>query len=834
MQLTCSKCKKGYNVDASKIPPGVTVTRCKACGNSIPLRQSAPQPPPPRAAQSSKPSPKPAQTPPPKAEMMQIICQYCSKQYEINPKSIPPGVASTKCKSCGHAISLKPKTDAPAKPDPAKTVQPTTGTREITCLYCGKKYSINAAKIPAGVTTTKCKACGRNLSLTPAAGLDFAFKDEISKKVKPQKSTIKSKVQPVPQVPILQNVESSKSPVWRKPWALAAAAVLMVLCIGILYSGSKLSEVAKETIRAGNIFKKEKEPPVKRQESAAFARREFHREPFMALKINVPLLMEAVDRNLPEDKKDIKYKMAAGIFRSFGLSRLQLYLYPDPEHILLPVILAESQKGQSLEKKLKSQGNYIQFLEPVSDGVFRINKDAIPKDKQNQFPIDRYRIRFEGNTAIFAPEDLYRAFQDGQDSVLTSRVAKLITSTAGPKDLAVLAVRIPENFSNDLQKQMQSNPALQQNPQASMVALMGGGVLAQLSEPLKSVESLVIGFRLDETNGRVLRYAQQFRKGVDGSRIYRQLQSGKPNDLNVDSMVLKLIELFNDPRYRHTVGHKNNRLTLELNWKEQHDKAFWAALSEATLGQLFAQSMELRPSEGPIVTRYDAPPNLSTNVDIDSLKKTIPAEVQQRLFPVNYLDLGDQTRMTLELDTLEIPNAALSQMTYQVLDVLSADGASIMRIEENRFQNIINPGSVSPGNIDLNIQPGTPAEALRTAKIRFNITLPTGLKKLHFISGKPISVRESDDILVKLNRLEKDVAKVTFRGGASARLFALDKTGRSLASSESMSSSSSAAARFQGEINTLMVVVVQEMMDYSFEIEVDLNRGKELALSRKP
>jgi len=157
-----------------------------------------------------------------------------------------------------------------------------------------------------------------------------------------------------------------------------------------------------------------------------------------------------------------------------------------------------------------------------------------------------------------------------------------------------------------------------------------------------------------------------------------------------------------------------------------------------------------------------------------------------------------------------------------------------MRFEENRFQNIINPGSVSPGNIDLNVQPGTPAEALRTAKIRFNITLPTGLKKLHFISGKPISVRESDDILVKLNRLEKDVAKVTFRGGASARLFALDKTGRSLASSESMSSSSSAAARFQGEINTLMVVVVQEMMDYSFEIEVDLNRGKELALSRKP
>jgi hypothetical protein len=89
-------------------------------------------------------------------------------------------------------------------------------------------------------------------------------------------------------------------------------------------------------------------------------------------------------------------------------------------------------------------------------------------------------------------------------------------------------------------------------------------------------------------------------------------------------------------------------------------------------------------------------------------------------------------------------------------------------------------------------------------------------------------------VRVKLSRLEKDVAKVTFRGGVSAKLFALDKTGRALASNESMSSSSSTAARFQGEIHTLIVAVVQEMFDYPFEVEVDLNHGKELVLSHKP
>jgi hypothetical protein len=204
----------------------------------------------------------------------------------------------------------------------------------------------------------------------------------------------------------------------------------------------------------------------------------------------------------------------------------------------------------------------------------------------------------------------------------------MIASIAGHRDLAALSVRIPENFNHDWQKKIQSNSAFQQNPQAAMMAAMGGGVLAQLSEPLKIVESLAVGFAVDETNGRVLRYAQQFRKGVDGGRIYRQLQSGKLSDLDVDHMVLKLIELFNDPRYRHTIGHKNNRLALELKWEEQHDKAFWAALTEATLGQLFAGGMELTPAEGPIAAGYDAPPNRSTNADTEDMLKTVPAEVQ--------------------------------------------------------------------------------------------------------------------------------------------------------------------------------------------------------------
>jgi hypothetical protein len=156
-------------------------------------------------------------------------------------------------------------------------------------------------------------------------------------------------------------------------------------------------------------------------------------------------------------------------------------------------------------------------------------------------------------------------------------------------------------------------------------------------------------------------------------------------------------------------------------------------------------------------------------------------------------------------------------------------------VEENQFQPKINPGSIAPGYIDVNVKKGTPAEALGTAKIRFQLSLPASLTKLEFVSGKARgSVRESNGVWVKLERLERDVAAVTYRGGATAQLFAFDKSGQALTSKESMRSSSSVATRFQGEINALMVIVVQEMFDYPFEVDVDLNRDKKIALSHKP
>ena len=273
---------------------------------------------------------------------------------------------------------------------------------------------------------------------------------------------------------------------------------------------------------------------------------------------------------------------------------------------------------------------------------------------------------------------------------------------------------------------------------------------------------------------------------------------------------------------------------MELSWKKQQDKAFLTALSEATLGQMFAQGMDLTPSEGPITVQYEEPPRLSANVDVNNLKLTIPDTVQQSLLPGNYWGSGDQPRMTLKLDTIDVPNASLAELTYEVLEVLTTDGKNVMRTEKNQFQPKINPASATPGTIDLNLKKDTAAQMLETARIRFHIHLPASFKKTEFVSGNlPGTIRESEGVWVKLDRLEKDVAKITYHGGTSAYLFAFDKTGRSLASEESMNSSSSVATRFRGEIGTLMVVVVQKMLDYPFEVIVHLNKGKALTLSHQ-
>ena len=497
MQITCSKCKKVYNVNSSKIPMNVTTTRCKACGNSIPLSP---------AAQSMVPQKTPSAPPAAHSDVMRIKCPYCSKKLKIKTRAIPEGATRIRCKSCGHKIALKPNA-AQAAPmsKPAQINKTVSGALNIICLYCGKKYNIKADKIPPGVTSTKCKVCGRPMSLkAPQTGA-------------PESKT--SGDSPVTQMPppeitapsledadamVIADAGKPVNPLWKNRRMLAAAAGIILVVLAGFFTVHYWFKTSDSRIRPDKTIAKK--APAQKEKSINKTRATD--APFLAVRLNVPLLLAAVDQNMAEDKKDLRYKMTATIIKSFGLKDVELYLFPDVEHTFLPVIFATGEKGNSLESMLKAQANFVQVLEPLPDGSYRFKKEAIPADKQNSFPIDQYRVQFVDDMAIMAPENLSLFLQQGPASLIRTRVAQMIAAVAQPGDLATLSVRIPENLDAEWQKKIQSNPAVQQNPQANMMIAIGGGVLTQLAEPLKDVDSLAISFRLDDAKNRMLSYAQ--------------------------------------------------------------------------------------------------------------------------------------------------------------------------------------------------------------------------------------------------------------------------------------------------------------------------------------
>jgi hypothetical protein len=542
----------------------------------------------------------------------------------VNSSKIPPNVNATRCKACGHRISLNAAATV-AKPTlkAETTGEQNPGILNIACMYCGKKYCINTAKIPPGVKTTNCKACGRPMSLVAALA------DEAAPKTDPKKPVLHMQAQKKPQAPVadpdapvITDAGQRVNPIWQKGRALVAVAAILLLALGGYLAVTQWSKLSDGGPGLGSIFAKKTtaQKQTSGVDTKVAAGSGVSAEPFMAARLNVPLLLAAIDQNTAEDKKNIRYKMIATIIKSLGLTDVEFYFYAHPQHIVLPVIFASGEDGNDLKTLLTSQNNYVQVMAPHPDGLYRIKKDAIPADKQNSFPVDLYRVQFIDNRAIFAPADLIKKFAAGPGTLHKTRVAQMIAAIAQPRDLAALSIRIPENFEADWQKKIQSNPAVKQNPQAAMMIAMGGGMVSQLSGSLKDVDSLAIGFRLDEANGRMLSYAQQFREGVDGEHIYRQLKARNSDDLDADGTVLKIIELFNDPRYKHTLAHKNNRLMIGLNWERPQDQAIFGALSEATIGQMLAQGMELSPSEGPVATQYVDTPRILPQVNIEAIK----------------------------------------------------------------------------------------------------------------------------------------------------------------------------------------------------------------------
>ncbi|MBT8365940.1 MAG: zinc-ribbon domain-containing protein, partial [Deltaproteobacteria bacterium] len=689
MKITCPNCQKNYVINKAKLPPGVKTAKCKVCGLSMPLKKAP-------ADASSKP-----------ARIIKIACLYCGQKHNLRPEKIPATVNTINCKSCGRPVPLSQamssapvhslKKESPADEPAAKPVKAPARADNLIrfrCANCGKKYKIGRQKIPPRAAAVKCKACGHKIKLPPA----------------PAKATTGDRPQPKMQPVGTSGAKSdlmaaeASSAIQRprkKKWLFALAAVVLLIVI----AGALANRHIVKLGWLNRFFSRESGPVT---ESTPL----LDSEPLLALNLNVPLILDTLEEHLEPDKKMPRLRMMMTMMESMDLKQIKIYLYTPTQNQLLPVILAYGSSRQQLEKVFNSQEPFKKYFTHKSGDSYRLKKEALEDAAKYKLPRQPYEVTLIDNRVALAPVSFSDTIRKNPQLLTNSPIAGFAQSIATPHDLASFAIRLPAGINQGWEKKIQNHPALQSIPQTAMIADMGAAIMSQLTGSLKHVAAFGLGFRFTGSEERSLTYAQQFRPGVDGQKIFRQLEAPNPADTEINGIIKNLIELFKDQRYQHTLNFEDNRLALQFSWSEKEDEAFLTALAAATIGQLFAGSMELTPTQGAVETRYATEPYIVMAVDSDRLKAIIPQMISDSLFPGHYWSMGAKPKMTLDLDTIDMPNAALAELTYEVKSIQSPDGKNVLRNEENQNKPRIKPGSLFPANIALNLKEGTPPDDL--------------------------------------------------------------------------------------------------------------------------
>jgi predicted Zn finger-like uncharacterized protein len=695
----------------------------------------------------------------------------------------------------------------------------------FTCNGCGKRYKVGRAKIPPAFKTVKCKACGYKIQLPQTA---------VAKATKSQEQTVahdERAGRPQADDPV-KPVSPKVSRSGKKKWpAVLAVCMLMVLALGTAIHLNYIQSDWLKSIQPDWLqgwwprAVKEKADAIQLSD----------REPFLVLNLSAPLILHAFENRLDPAKKTAQLQQMMSLIKLIDLKRLNLYLYLEPNNQVLPVLIATGTNRQQLEKLLGQREPFTKYFVRQSGGRYRLKTEAIRNGETYRLPGEPYDVNIAERSASLAPASWTRAMRENPQQLGATFVAQFAKATGNSEDLAAVAIRLPDDLTQGWEKKIQHHPAVRSSPQVAEVAGMGAAILSQLTGSLESVDVLAVRFRFTGQNGRTLNYAQKFKPGADGESIYRRLADANSAANKVDGIIGNLIQLFQDQRYQHRLEFRDQRLMLELTWLKKEDEALLSALASATIGQLFAGAVDLSPSLGDVEARYTTEPSIVTTVDVDLLKVNVPQMIKDNLFPGQYWDMGDEPRMTLDLDTLVLPNAALSELRYEVKAVQSPAGKDVSRRDEKKFEHRIQPGGLYPGNISINVKKGTPPEDLDRARIFFKLALPVALEIVEFSAEDEMgTVKDAGGVRVTLSRLEKDVAKLSSSGGKSMHLIAYDKTGGALASRESVNTATSAATRFEGLIDALKVVIVREILEYAFEVEADLNRGKPLVLSKGP
>ncbi len=557
--------------------------------------------------------------------------------------------------------------------------------------------------------------------------------------------------------------------------------------------------------------------------------------PIVSLSINVPRLIDLMEKQIKNKENEAGRFAKLALFQGQNLKKIELTVFPDAEHGVLATLAFRGGRQMFVKRMLDDEGFLGGYVENVGEGLYRFKTQAFADGGWGNFPADLYALRLIGDDCIMAPQHYFAQLPDGFDLIGHAPVVRFADAFKHNDNVAVLAIRFPRKFSIGWEQKLVGHDLFKQAPRTEMFIGRGMMLVQQLAEPFKQLEYIALGLRVDEGHQRTLSYAQQFWPEINGAAIYQKLQN-KNTDLST-GVLDHMVRLLADPRFETGARFNANRLTINMSWQPEDDTAVIAALSEATTGQLITRRITSsgKPTPGPVKTVYTESPRLVLKLNGKHLKRDLPDYINRALFPGQFWDTGVDPHMALELDPVSIPNAVLAKVDYEILDILTPDGRSIIRSGDPQFKAPLNLNGRFANTIRLDVSPGKRASDLGTARLRFKVKIPTVITLFDFkADAAQQPPKHTGRTEVVAERIEKDIAQVSTQGGGDFWLFAYDATGQAISPKESLGFSNHKFVRFSGVIDKLQVVVAEKTLDHTFDIDVQLNGGRKLELSHKP
>lgn len=563
--------------------------------------------------------------------------------------------------------------------------------------------------------------------------------------------------------------------------------------------------------------------------------------PFLHAALNVRALVQEV-RQRVSDLKDRPGTTAwLDTLERLEIESVELALYRGKDGVVSPILSAPDAGGK-IWKRLPADPLLSAFLEAGPDGSLRPAWDRVAGAEGVPASCRTMECRWAKDRLVAAESQVLEALARGEIDVPGSLAWKLEEKARKGGSLASVGACIPQEIPAFSPESLGGQKLLHAHPMGEMLARVTGSLAQEVSELLQGSEGLGLSFRFEGSGERRLSYVHAFQEGAAAVRAHQALTGKDESASQVSEFLAGILGVLGDEGLGKEILLEGRVLGLQLQWRAESDQVLGRKIAQATLGYVFSKSMAtgfaggMDPTPGPVQTVYTRAPDFQKKVEAKAIEQALREQLPRRFFPQTFWDQGDEPRMTLEVDPVAIPNAALAEVNYEILEVRTQDGAEVARKEVSAGSARIDLAAESAGMVQIPVAKGIPGESLKSANLRLTARLPVTLALLEFRAGEtPDTAKRDGPVTVTLQRLEKDVAAVRVRGGEdAAQLHAFDASGKAIARRTWMGGGGSASAQFSGVIDRLVVAVPAKMHTVSLTVEVNLNGGRAAELPQEP